>query len=43
VTPVNEWAVDVAMAARMDLHTQGYLALRGMKPPMPYLPSGHFL
>jgi len=39
----NVWAVDVGMTARMDLHTTGYLALRGMKPPMPYLPSGHFL
>jgi predicted N-acetyltransferase YhbS len=43
VTAANEWAVDVGMAARMDLHTSGYLALRHMKPPMPYLPSGHFL
>jgi GNAT superfamily N-acetyltransferase len=43
VTAVNEWAVDVGMAARMDLHTAGYLAMRRMKPPMPYLPSGHFL
>ena len=43
VSATNEWAVDVGMAARMDLHTAGYLALRGMKPPMPYLPSGHFL
>lgn len=43
VTPANEWAVDVGMAARLDLHTTGYLALRGMKPPAPYLPSGQFL
>lgn len=43
VTATNEWAVDVGMAARMELHTEGYLALRNMKPPMPYLPSGHFL
>lgn len=43
VTAVNEWAVDVGMAARLELHTSGYLALRQMKPPMPYLPSGHFL
>jgi GNAT superfamily N-acetyltransferase len=43
VTPVNEWAVDVGLAARMDLFTNGYLALRHMKPPAPYLPSGHFL
>ncbi|HET9860298.1 MAG TPA: GNAT family N-acetyltransferase [Nocardioidaceae bacterium] len=43
ITAPNEWAIDVGMAARMELHTSGYLALRGMKPPMPYLPSGHFL
>lgn len=43
VTPANEWAVDVGLAARLDLRSQGYLGLRHMKPPMPYLPSGHFL
>ena len=43
ITAVNEWAVDVGMAARMELWTRGYLAVRGMKPPMPYLPSGHYL
>lgn len=43
VTAVNEWAVDVGMAARMSLHTRGYLALRGMRPPMPYVHHGVFL
>ncbi|HEU4514999.1 MAG TPA: GNAT family N-acetyltransferase [Nocardioidaceae bacterium] len=43
VTAANEWAVDVGLAARLPLRTSGYLALRGMKPPAPYLPSGHFL
>lgn len=43
VTAPNEWAVDVGMAARMDLQVAGYLGLRDMKPPMPYLPSGAFL
>lgn len=43
VTAANEWAVDVGMAARMQLWTRGYLALRGLKPPTPYLHSGHFL
>jgi GNAT superfamily N-acetyltransferase len=43
VTAANEWAVDVGMACRMELWTSGYLALRGMKPPAPYLHSGHFL
>lgn len=43
VTSGNGWAVDVGMAARMELHTYGYLALRGMKPPAPYIPSAHLM
>lgn len=43
VTPANEWAVDVGMAARLDLHQEGYLALRNLKPPAPYLHNGVFL
>lgn len=44
VSANNEWAIDVGMAARLDLHSSGYLALRGIRqPPAPYLPSGHFL
>ena len=43
VSAANEWAVDVGMACRMQLWTSGYLALRGLKPPSPYLHSGHFL
>ena len=43
ITAVNEWAIDVGMACRMQLLTRGYLALRGMKPPAPYLHSGYFL
>jgi GNAT superfamily N-acetyltransferase len=43
VTAANEWAVDVGMACRMELWTSGYLGLRGLKPPSPYLHSGHFL
>jgi GNAT superfamily N-acetyltransferase len=37
VTVANEWAVDVGLAARLSATTRGYLALRGMRPPMPYL------
>lgn len=40
VTAVNEWALDVGLACRLQLWTSGYLGLRGMKPPAPYLPSG---
>ena len=43
LTAGNAWAVDIGMTARMELHTAGYLATRGTKPPAPYLPSGHFL
>ena len=43
VTAANDWAVDVGMAARLELHTSGYLALRGMRPPAPYLHHGSLL
>ena len=44
LTVDNGWALDVGMAARMELHTRGYLALRGFKrPPAPYLPSASLL
>lgn len=43
VTAENEWAVDVALAARLPVRNAGYLALRHMRPPKPYLPSPHFL
>lgn len=43
LTAAQEWAVDVGLAARMELHIEGFLALRAMKPPTPYIPSGHFL
>jgi predicted N-acetyltransferase YhbS len=37
VTQPNEWAVDVGLAARLSVSLSGYLALRGMQPPTPYL------
>ncbi len=43
VTAANEWAVDIGIAARLELHTEGYLALRGMKPPSPYVHNGALL
>lgn len=43
VTSVNPWAVDVAMGARLSLTTWGYLALRGMDPPAPYVHNGALL
>jgi ribosomal protein S18 acetylase RimI-like enzyme len=43
ITTANHWAVDVGLAARLDLAQLGYLAVRGMAEPAPYLASGHFL
>ena len=43
ISVANEWALDVGMACRMEVWTRNYLALRGMRPPMPYLPSGMFV
>jgi GNAT superfamily N-acetyltransferase len=40
ITPENSWAVDVGLAARLDLYQEGYLALRNMRPPKPYLGHG---
>jgi GNAT superfamily N-acetyltransferase len=43
LTAANEWAIDVGMAARLELHQEGYLGLRGMKPPAPYVHNGALL
>ncbi|MGK4583695.1 GNAT family N-acetyltransferase [Kitasatospora sp. HPMI-4] len=43
VTAEQEWAVDVGLELGLTLSNRGYLALRGMRPPAPYLPSGMLL
>jgi hypothetical protein len=43
VTAANQWALDVGFAARLTLHQEGYLGLRGMKPPAPYVHNGALL
>lgn len=43
VSAANAWAVDIGTAARLDVHTSGYLALRGMDPPTAYLHHGALL
>jgi hypothetical protein len=43
VSAANQWALDVATACALEVWTDGYLGLRGMKPPAPYLHSGYFL
>lgn len=43
VTTANPWAVDVAMAARLSAYTRGFLAVRGMALPAPYVHHGALL
>jgi GNAT superfamily N-acetyltransferase len=43
LTAANPWAVDLGLTARLELHQGGYLGLRGMKPPAPYVHNGALL
>jgi GNAT superfamily N-acetyltransferase len=43
VTGANQWVLDVGFAARLVLRQDGYLGLRGMKPPAPYVHNGALL
>lgn len=43
ITTANEWAIDVGLAAGLQIGQEGYLAVRGMPTPAPYLASGQFL
>ncbi len=43
LTAEQDWALDVGFAAGLDLAPDGYVCLRGMRPPAPYLPSPRFL
>jgi GNAT superfamily N-acetyltransferase len=43
VTAANHWAIDLALAVRLAPETDGYLALRGLEPPTPYLHNGALL
>ena len=43
VTSANQWALDVATAARLEIHPRGYLATRHLKPPTTYVPHSTFL
>lgn len=42
VHAANDWAIDVAMAARLTIEAKGFWALRRMKPPAPYIPHPTF-
>ncbi|MEU9074280.1 GNAT family N-acetyltransferase [Kitasatospora sp. NPDC004745] len=43
VTAEQEWALDVGLEVGLAVRGRGFLGLRGMRPPAPYLPSGSFL
>jgi GNAT superfamily N-acetyltransferase len=43
ITAANAWALDVGLAARLAIYQNGYLCVRRMKPPAPYLHHGSLL
>ncbi|WP_200948142.1 GNAT family N-acetyltransferase [Nocardioides sp. Soil774] len=43
ITAANAWALDVGLAARLAIHQNGYLCVRHMSPPAPYLHHGSLL
>lgn len=43
VTGANQWVLDVGFAARLTLKQDGFLGVRGMKPPAPYVHHGALL
>ncbi|MEZ5092277.1 GNAT family N-acetyltransferase [Nocardioides sp.] len=43
VTAANQWALDVALEARLAVYNRGFLAVRHLRPPAPYLPHPTFL
>lgn len=43
LTAEQQWAVEVGLATGLQVRNEGYLCLRGMRPPEPYIPSGAFL
>ncbi|SFA96158.1 Acetyltransferase (GNAT) domain-containing protein [Nocardioides alpinus] len=43
ITAANAWALDVGLAARLAIHQSGFLCVRQMKPPTPYLHHGSLL
>ena len=43
LTTANPWAIEVGMAARLAMSTNGYLGLRNLAPPAPYIHHGALL
>ncbi|MFP8962632.1 GNAT family N-acetyltransferase [Streptomyces nanhaiensis] len=42
LTAEQQWALDVGLAAGLEPGTAGWVGLRGMRPPSPYVPSAAF-
>ncbi|MFH8380845.1 GNAT family N-acetyltransferase [Kitasatospora sp. NPDC018058] len=43
LTAEQEWALDVGLEVGLTPRTRGFVGVRGMRPPSPYLPNGAFL
>jgi GNAT superfamily N-acetyltransferase len=43
VTAANQWAIDIGLTAGLELAQSGYLGVRGMAPPAPYVHNGALL
>lgn len=43
LTADQQWALDVGFSAGLEVSATGYVCLRGMRPPAPYVPSDAFL
>ncbi|MET8626884.1 GNAT family N-acetyltransferase [Kitasatospora sp. NPDC004669] len=43
LTAEQEWALDVGLEVGLTPQTRGFVGVRGMRPPSPYLPNGAFL
>ncbi|WP_049651859.1 GNAT family N-acetyltransferase [Kitasatospora sp. MY 5-36] len=43
LTAEQEWALDVGLEVGLTPETGGFVGVRGMRPPAPYLPNGAFL
>lgn len=43
ISAANQWALDVALDAGLRIDQNGFLAVRHMPPPAPYLPHGSLM
>ncbi|MER7706204.1 GNAT family N-acetyltransferase [Kitasatospora sp. NPDC097605] len=43
LTAEQEWALDVGLEVGLTVETRGFVGLRGMRPPAPYVPNGGLL